>query len=115
MVWSTRLVLPALPFFSATSKWYVPPLVLPGRNSSSVDESSAPWTSAPEMDAAAMTAVRCCGWRPAFFLVLRMFVIFIGVPSTQDRASDVRRIWPPPSPKDPSMHTMSGPDGRFIS
>src|SRR5260370_39599563 len=32
-----------------------------------------------------------------------------GLPVTVDRASDVRRIWPPPSPDDPSIVNIASP------
>ncbi len=38
---------------------------------------------------------------------LRILLISIGFLSKHDRASDVRRIWPPPSPKEPSMRTAT--------
>ena len=52
---------------------------------------------------AASTAVRCCFSRPGFWRLARIRSIRKGWPVTRDSANDVRRIWPPPSPCEPSM------------
>src|SRR5580704_7431928 len=58
---------------------------------------------ASQICAAALTAVRCCRSKPGFSRPARMFSIRKGWPVTMERARAVRRIWPPPSPMEPSM------------
>src|SRR5262245_27408945 len=63
----------------------------------------APDTSACPTFAAAATAVRCWRSRPGFFRPERIFSIRNGLPVRRESEREVRRIWPPPSPNEPSM------------
>ena len=105
---STSVVLPAVP----TANAYSPARTGPGANVSPVDPTAAPVTAAEHTAAAASTPVRCCRCSPGLLRLARTFAIRNGRPVTIDRASDVRRTCPPPSPKLPSMSTMgcSRPD-----
>src|SRR2546422_7627892 len=67
----------------------------------------APRASACPTSAAAFTAVRCCRRRPGFLRPARIFSMRKGFPVTSASESEVRRIWPPPSPADPSTVSMS--------
>src|ERR1017187_10871174 len=64
---------------------------------------AAPVTSAQPTVFAASTAVRCCLSKPGFWRLARICSIRNGWPVTRDSAKDVRRIWPPPSPAEPSI------------
>jgi hypothetical protein len=64
-------------------------------------------TSAQPTVLAASTAVRCCFKRPGFWRLARIRSMRKGWPVTRDSANDVRRIWPPPSPCDPSIVIIS--------
>ena len=101
-VCNTSVVLPAEPI----EKVYSPGFTFPGVNESSRDEIAAPSTVAPQIVVAALTAVRCWRSRPGFSRPARMFSIRNGWPVTIDRPRAVRRIWPPPSPMEPSMRIM---------
>jgi hypothetical protein len=102
-VWRTRVALPAVP----TAKWYSPGRTSAGEKDSSVEPRTAPRTSAPPTSAAAVTAVRCWRRSPGFLRPARIFSILNGRPVARDKANEERRIWPPPSPADPSMTTGS--------
>jgi hypothetical protein len=77
-------------------------------NVTSRESTSAPVTAASEIFAAASTAVMCWRRRPGFGRFARMLKIRNGRPVMAERASDVRRICPPPSPNEPSMGMRSG-------
>src|SRR5688572_17702 len=74
----------------------------PGSKRRSGDPSNAPPTLAPETIVAARTAARCCGRSPGTGRRARILTISNGWPVTVERARAVRRIWPPPSPWEPS-------------
>jgi hypothetical protein len=101
-VWSTRVVLPALPIANVC----MPATIAFGTKVTSVESSASPVTSAPPISAAARTAVRCCRSSPGFARRLRIPVTRTAVPVTSASAIEVRRICPPPSPTDPSMLIM---------
>src|SRR3974390_3909841 len=75
----------------------------PGLNSKVWDPREAPVTSAQPTVLAASTAVRCCLSKPGFWRLARIRSILKSWPVTRDSANDVRRIWPPPSPCEPSI------------
>src|SRR5258706_12287902 len=75
----------------------------PGRNSNSVEPSSAPLISAPEMLVAACTATRCWRIKPGRARPARILLIRSGADVSRDRASEERSTWPPPSPIEPSI------------
>ena len=73
-------------------------------------------TGAAEFDAprlrlphlrAACTLMRCCGCRPGFCRPARILSIVTGLPVNNDKARLLRKIWPPPSPIEPSILTIS--------
>src|SRR5262249_19242102 len=70
---------------------------------------AAPSTWALHTRAAAWTEVRCCRISPGFLRLARIFSISKGWPVSAERASDVRRTWPPPSPRDPSIFITARP------
>lgn len=78
-----------------------------GAKVSSVEPSRSPETTAPLIAAAALTAERCCGNNPGLRRPARMFSSRKGRVVTLDRLKAVRKIWPPPSPYDPSMMRTS--------
>jgi hypothetical protein len=80
-----------------------PAVTGPGLKVTDPELSSAPLTVAPETLAAALTAVRCWRRRPGFGLPARIFSMRNGLPVTVESASAVPRIWPPPSPDEPSI------------
>jgi len=47
----------------------------------------------------------CCGLRPGLSRFALILLISTGFPRIVERATEVLRIWPPPSPYDPSMTT----------
>ncbi len=105
-----RVTEPALPrsAVSATSTMYAPDVGgWLGANLSSVEPSRSPDTAAPLMAAAARTADRCWGKRPALRRPARMLTRRNARAAIVDRLSAVRSIWPPPSPKDPSRTRTS--------
>src|SRR5262249_45758368 len=59
--------------------------------------------------AAAWTAVLCWGRRPDFSRLARIFSMRNGRPVKSESVRAVRRIWPPPSPREPSSRTTSRP------
>ena len=63
--------------------------------------------------AAASTAVMCCGRSPGFSRLARIFTMRNGRPVSSESVSAVRRIWPPPSPREPSSRTVSSPACAF--
>src|SRR6266542_3085076 len=67
----------------------------------------APSTSASPTTAAASSAVRCWRISPGLARPARIRSMRNGVPLTSESASDVRRIWPPPSPRDPSTVSIA--------
>ena len=79
----------------------------PARRPACWSPSSAPCTVAPLTAAAACTQVRCWRIRPGFARRARMRASVNGWPVHMDSASDVRRIWPPPSPTEPSISIIS--------
>src|SRR5688500_12347524 len=85
-----------------------------GRKTSSFDPISAPLVSARPTSAAAFTAARCWRMRPGFWRRARMLVMRSSALETSERAREVRRIWPPPSPKDPSTVSMGRPSVPFL-
>src|SRR6478735_3183799 len=74
-----------------------------GRNSSDVEPISAPCTVASPTCAAAFTAARCWRISPGRARPARMPLIRNGVALSNERASEERSTWPPPSPIDPSI------------
>ncbi len=75
---------------------------------------ASPETVALEIAVAAFTAVRCCRSSPGFSRLARMSVMTNGFPVTSESASDERRIWPPPSPCEPSMVIMKSSIIRLV-
>src|SRR6266481_3652781 len=71
------------------------------------DARDAPVTSGQPTVLAASTAVRCCFNSPGSWRLARIRSIRKGSLVTRDSANDVRRIWPPPSPWEPSIVIMS--------
>ena len=55
--------------------------------------------------AAASTAERCCGRSPGLSRLSRILAIRNGRPVRSESVRAVRRIWPPPSPREPSSST----------
>ena len=94
-----NVALPAVP----TANRQLPGVTISGRNSSVCELMSAPATSAQPTVFAASTAVRCCLSKPGFWRLARIRSIRNGWPVTRDSVKDVRRIWPPPSPSEPSI------------
>jgi hypothetical protein len=70
-------------------------------------EPSAALPTSAQPTSAAWTAVRCCRSSPGFSRFARMFSIRKGFPVTSDELSELRKICPPPSPKDPSIRIVS--------
>ena len=68
----------------------------------SVEPRRSPDTAAPLIAADALTAERCCGSRPGFRRPARMFTRRMCRAVMIERLRAVRRIWPPPSPCEPS-------------
>jgi hypothetical protein len=62
-----------------------------------------PLTLALPISAAALTAANCWRIKPGFFLPDRIFSMEKGFPVINDRDREVLRIYPPPSPCEPSM------------
>src|SRR5262245_55098197 len=79
----------------------------PGVNVSCVEPRFAPCASAWPIFAAAFTAVRCCRSNPGFLRPARIFSIRNGWPVNSESPNAVRRIWPPPSPNEPSIEIIS--------
>ena len=102
-VCSTSVVDPAEPML----KVYSPGRNAPGSKRSRVEPTSAPSTSAPQISAAAFTAVRCWRIKPGLARRARICSMTKGLPVIADNDSDERRICPPPSPCDPSMVMMA--------
>ncbi len=69
-----------------------PPVTDPGKKETSVDPGASPCTSAPDMRCEALTAVRCWGISPGFFLPFLRLNILKGLPNRQERLSAVLRI-----------------------
>src|SRR5215475_5285706 len=67
----------------------------------------APLASAWPIFAAAFTAVRCCLSNPGFLRPARILSIRNGWPVNSESPSAVRRIWPPPSPNEPSIEIIN--------
>ena len=74
-----------------------------------VDTSRKPWRTRRagnvpmQISAAALTDVRCWRMRPGFFRPARIFFRRKDLPEIIESAREVRKIWPPPSPIEPSM------------
>ncbi len=81
----------------------------PGGRSGRVEPTEPPTTSAPPSIAAASTALRCWGRRPGLSRLARILTIRNGRPVRSDSVRAVRRIWPPPSPLEPSSVTSFDP------
>src|SRR3989338_6377051 len=64
-------------------------------------------TSALQIWAVELTACRCWWLRPGTFLLARMLYISNGFFVIADSERAVRRICPPPSPKEPSIFIIS--------
>src|SRR3989338_1819286 len=64
-------------------------------------------TSALQIWAVELTAWRCWWLSPGTFLLARMLYISKGVWVIADSERAVRRICPPPSPKEPSIFIIS--------
>ena len=72
----------------------------------SLEPTAPPWSSNPESAATSSSPCRCCGLRPGLGCrPARIECTLSGVLVTTARAAALRRIWPPPSPWDPSMVT----------
>src|SRR5204862_2422182 len=74
----------------------------PGSNCSDDEPSSAPLTTASLIACAAFTHDRCWRIKPGFERLARMLWMRSGWPVHIASARPVRRIWPPPSPTEPS-------------
>ena len=103
MACRTRLMLPAELMF--TSMLYT--CSSPGMKKRSPEPILQPSTSEPVICATAFTAATCCLDRPLVGLFSLMRVRWTGMPVTVDMATVVRTIWPPPSPREPSISSIS--------
>src|SRR5207244_13394180 len=96
------VMLPAVP----TSKEKRPAVSFPGRNSIDDAPGDALVTSALHNAATALIAVTCCAARPGVGRPARIRTTRTGVSVRADRATAIRRSWPPPSPRPPTTSIM---------
>ena len=102
IVCATSVTAPAVPM----SKEKVPLDAGPGEKEREVELSSAPLVCALQIFESASTPERCWACSPGFGLPARILDMLKGVPSRQERAHALRRIWPPPSRVAPSISSM---------
>ena len=60
----------------------------------------------------ALIQCRCCAFKPGFGLACLMFVTFTAFLVMVEKANAVLTIWPPPSPKEPSISIIDYGIGR---
>ena len=83
----------------------------PGEKVNSVDPTLAPSTSAQQIAPEYLDGRGVLGPQPGILLPALILVTWIGTPSTMEKQTAVLRIWPPPSPKEPSTSTGPAADG----
>ena len=97
-VWSTRPDEPAVPISMDRSRG----VQALGENVNSQAPTALPVTVAAPSSAADSTAFWCWGRRPGLSRLARILTMRNGRPVNSASVNAVRRIWPPPSPRDPS-------------